>query len=180
MAASSSSIAETVILTDNDTDNDTNVNSRYAFFKNVLGSPKFVTAPMVDHSELSYRLLTRRYGATLTYTQMFSSNCFSESKFVRDQLFQTCPEDRPLIVQFAGHDPQVLLAAARHVQDHCDAIDINLGCPQGIAKRGRYGAYLMEELDLLHDIVSTLVNGLKVSHAELLGSGSVVGRTHRR
>lgn len=48
------------------------------------------------------------------------------------------------------------------VEDKCDAVDVNLGCPQGIAKRGRYGAFLMEELDLLHEIVSTLVAGLKI------------------
>ena len=136
-------------------------NTPYAFFDRI-GRPKYITAPMVDHSELSYRMLTRKYGATLTYTQMFSSNCFAQSQLVRDQLFQTCAEDRPLIVQFAGHDPAVLLEAAKHVENHCDAVDINLGCPQGIAKRGRYGAFLMEELDLLHDIVSTLVKGLKV------------------
>ena len=67
-----------------------------------------------------------------------------------------------MIVQFAGHDPQTMLKAARLVEDRCDAIDINLGCPQGIAKRGRYGAFLMEELELLHDIVSTLSTNLKV------------------
>lgn len=67
------------------------------------------------------------------------------------------------VLQFCGHDPQVLLQAARMVEDRCDAVDINLGCPQGIARRGRYGAYLMEELPLLHDIVSTLAKGLKVS-----------------
>ena len=76
--------------------------------------------------------------------------------------FQTCPEDRPLIVQIAGHDPTVMLQAARMVEDQCDAIDINLGCPQGIAKRGRYGAFLMEELELLHEIVYTLSTNLKV------------------
>jgi tRNA-dihydrouridine synthase 1 len=36
------------------------------------------------------------------------------------------------------------------------------GCPQGIAKRGRYGAFLMEELDLLTDIVQTISKDLKV------------------
>eukprot|EP01031_Cornospumella_fuschlensis_P041422 gene41422-50542_t len=133
----------------------------YDFWRKI-GSPKLVVAPMVDNSELAYRELTRRYGAQLVYTQMFNSNIFIQSKVVRKQLFVTCASDRPLIVQFAGHDPQTMLGAAKYVEDHCDAVDINLGCPQGIAKRGRYGAFLMEELDLLHEIVSTMVKGLTV------------------
>ena len=93
---------------------------------------------------------------------MISSNCFIQSAEYRNINFTTCPEDRPLIVQFGGNDPQTLLKAARFVEDRCDAVDINLGCPQGIAKRGHYGAFLMEDLDLLTEIVQTLVNGLKI------------------
>jgi tRNA-dihydrouridine synthase 1 len=127
-----------------------------------IGSPRKIVAPMVDHSDLAYRMLTRKYGADLVFTQMFNSNSFINSIEYREKNFTTCPEDRPLIVQFAGHDPEVMLKAAVMVQDKCDAIDVNLGCPQNIAKRGRYGAFLMEELDLLKNIVSTLSKGLKI------------------
>ncbi len=133
----------------------------YDWFKSI-GSPKYVVAPMVDQSELAFRMLTRKHGATLVYTQMFNSNNFWESPEYRRSNFDTCYNDRPLIVQFCGHDPEKLLKSARFVEDKCDAVDINLGCPQAIAKRGRYGAYLMEELDLLTDMVSTLAKNLKV------------------
>jgi tRNA-dihydrouridine synthase 1 len=133
----------------------------YEWFRSI-GSPRYVVAPMVDQSELGYRMLTRRYGAELVYTQMFNAPVFARDKAYRIQNFTTCVEDRPLIVQFAGHDPETMLAAAKMVEDRCDAVDINLGCPQGIAKKGRYGAFLMEELDLLHEIVSHLAQNLKV------------------
>eukprot|EP00605_Chrysophyceae_sp_TOSAG23-4_P000673 GSChrysophyteH1.ASY1.ANO1.755.1 assembled CDS len=117
---------------------------------------------MVDASELAYRQLVRRYGATLVYTQMFNSNVFSEDAVYRKINWQTCKGDRPLIVQFAGNDPLKLLRSAKIVENDCDAVDLNLGCPQGIAKRGKYGAFLMEELELLHSLVSTLALNLKV------------------
>ncbi|XP_018572116.1 tRNA-dihydrouridine(16/17) synthase [NAD(P)(+)]-like isoform X2 [Anoplophora glabripennis] len=55
-----------------------------------------------------------------------------------------------------------MLEAALLAQDDCCAIDINLGCPQAIAKRGHYGSFLQDEWPLLYEIVSTLSKNLKV------------------
>lgn len=60
--------------------------------------------------------------------------------------------DRPLIVQFCANSPAHLLGAAKILEPHCDAIDINLGCPQEIARRGHYGAFLMEDWDLIYQM----------------------------
>jgi len=65
-------------------------------------------------------------------------------------------------VQFCANDPEKLLAAAQIVQPYCDYVDINLGCPQRIAKRGNYGAFLMDNLPLVKSLVENLASNLSV------------------
>eukprot|EP00667_Euglena_gracilis_P010541 EG_transcript_10751 len=127
-----------------------------------LGSPRHVMAPMVDHSELPFRMLGRRYGVQLCYTPMLHSALFNSSQKYRQEMFATCEGDRPLIAQFCGNDPEVLLQAARHIEHSCDAVDINLGCPQAIAKSGNYGAYLQDDWELISRLVRTLHEHLSI------------------
>ena len=133
----------------------------FAFFE-AIGRPRLVAAPMVNQSELPFRLLMKRYGAQLCYTPMIDSKSFANSEAYRRSSFSTCEADRPLIAQFAGDDPATVLKAALLVQHQCDAIDLNFGCPQGIARRGHYGAFLLEEPDLICEIVKVLHEGLSV------------------
>lgn len=110
----------------------------------------------------------------LAYTPMFHSRMFHEKSQYRDAHFQPqLPDgkthldgnpafDRPLTVQFCSNDPDDLLAAAKHVAPFCDAVDLNLGCPQGIAKRGKYGAFLQEHPDLIASMIRKLHEQLPV------------------
>jgi len=127
-----------------------------------IGSPRFICAPMVDQSELAFRMMTRKYGCELAYTPMFHARLFGENAKYRSQQFSTCPADRPLFAQFCGDDPETLVRAAKHVEAHVDAVDLNCGCPQGIARKGHYGAFLLSEPDLLECIVSRMDASLAV------------------
>ncbi|KAJ7815746.1 hypothetical protein B0H14DRAFT_2521712 [Mycena olivaceomarginata] len=140
----------------------------YEFYREVLGSPKYIVAPMVDQSELAFRRLSRRYGAQLVYTPMINAKLFADStKKYRNQFFDIPSgeeghpsTDRPLIVQFCANDPEYLLTSAKVVERHCDGVDINLGCPQDIARRGRYGAFWRDDWDLIFRLSESCVSAL--------------------
>ena len=40
-----------------------------------------------------------------------------------------------------------MVKSAKYVENHCDAIDLNLGCPQRVAYVGHYGSYLLSPSD---------------------------------
>ncbi|KAI1126688.1 hypothetical protein F5Y10DRAFT_244373 [Nemania abortiva] len=159
-----------------------------AFYES-LGSPKFVVAPMVDQSEFAWRMLTRSFltpqenEKLLAYTPMFHARLFQEAAHYRDSHFQATKEpvetpgdadpsrlfldgnpsfDRPLFVQFCANDPEHLLHAAQRVAPYCDAVDLNLGCPQGIARKGHYGAFLQEDQELIYNLINILHKNLSI------------------
>lgn len=103
--------------------------SGYKFYRSI-GSPKLIVAPMVEHSKLAFRMMTRKYGAELCYTPMINASIFIQSEIVRKMSFSTAPEDRPLFVQLCGHDPDKMVKAAKYIVEQgnvLDAFDINLG-----------------------------------------------------
>eukprot|EP00980_Cylindrotheca_fusiformis_P029016 scaffold22696_cov118-Cylindrotheca_fusiformis.AAC.10 len=122
-----------------------------------------VVAPMVDQSDLPFRLLCRRYGANLCFTPMIHTRLLLESESYREKfMIKLEKADRPLIAQVCGSDPTIVLEAARILEPYVDGIDINCGCPQGIARRGNYGAFLLEKEDVLLKLVRYLTPRLRV------------------
>lgn len=106
--------------------------TRYTFWES-LGNPKFILGPMVDQSDLAFRLLTLQYGTDLCYTPMLNSKLFALHPKYRLNNFQTCDEDIPVIAQFCGDDFNYISKSAQLVASenpNVKAIDINFGCPQ--------------------------------------------------
>ena len=125
--------------------------------------PVMVVSPMVDQSELAFRLLCRRYHPnTLCYTPMLHSKRFVNDTTYRNRFFQTCSEDRPLLAQFCGNDADTLIAAAKLIEHDVDGIDLNLGCPENIAKKGNYGSFLLSDPSNVIEIVRKLVLNVSV------------------
>jgi tRNA-dihydrouridine synthase 1 len=118
----------------------------------------------------------------LAYSPMFHARLFKETEGFRAQHFQPTRRkndndddnnskpfldgnpaiDRPLFVQFCTNDPDDFVQAAHHAAPYCDAVDLNLGCPQGIARRGHYGAFLQGDWDLIYKLINRLHTELPI------------------
>lgn len=121
-------------------------------------------APMVGNSEKHYRKLARRHGADLCYTEMVNCKVYNKCKCkpTKNQWYSTDDEDRPLVVQICGDNPEEMAITCKNIEKHCDAIDINFGCPQEIAKKGHYGSFLQDEWDLVEKIVKTCAESIQI------------------
>ncbi|VDL61845.1 unnamed protein product [Hymenolepis diminuta] len=114
---------------------------------------KHVLAPMVDHSELAWRMLARKYGAQVTFTPMINMKQFMKDATYRSKAIEFSEKDRPCIAQFCGNSPILFAASAKLIEKYVDGVDLNLGCPQGIARRGHYGSFLQDEWELIASMI---------------------------
>lgn len=132
--------------------------SKRVFWRNFFADKKNVkiVAPMVDQSELAFRMFMRKHGAHVTVTPMIHAHLFVNDATYRRNSLALCEADRPLIVQFCANKADTFLAACRLVEGICDGVDLNLGCPQMVAKKGRYGAYLQDEVELVCSMVTAV------------------------
>ncbi|PAV68808.1 hypothetical protein WR25_20981 [Diploscapter pachys] len=115
--------------------------------------PIFVSAPMVRYSKLAFRRLVRLYDVDCCYTPMIYAKCHVDSEKARQAEFSTCPEDRPLIVQFATDDAVILAKATELVYHESSGVDLNCGCPKSDVRSKGFGSALLSKPDLLADMV---------------------------
>ena len=123
-----------------------------------------VFAPMAGYTDLPCRLLARRFGAGLVYTEMV--NVDGIVRGAPDTLFllTSDPAERPLAAHLYGHDPAVFAEAAAYVErlGRFDLIDINAGCPVPKVLRRGAGAGLLKNPEKLFAIVRAVRAAVKL------------------
>ena len=127
-----------------------------------LGERPLLLAPMEDVTDIGFRLLCRRMGAAMVYTEFV--NCDAIVRLVRQSMkkLAVCPEERPVAIQIYGKDPATMADAARIVVEQAqpDVLDINFGCPvKKIATKGA-GAGLLQDPPRLLAIARAVVDAV--------------------
>lgn len=122
------------------------------------GPGEIILAPMAGFTHSPFRRLARRLGADRTWTELVSADMILR-KGIEDPLLHFTPEERPLVVQLFGNDPETLYLAACTVAEKLrpDGLDLNLGCSvRKIVSRGA-GAGLLRHPERLRSCIRALV-----------------------
>jgi len=129
-------------------------------------------APMEDVSDQPFRLMCRRLGADVVYTEFISSEGLIRDARKCLEKMAIAEGERPVGIQIFGATAEVMVEAARIAEGaRPEVIDINIGCPvKNVALRGA-GAGLLREPDTMARIVGGIVEavGLPVTVKTRLG-----------
>ncbi len=130
-------------------------------------TPKILSvAPMMDwtdrHCRYFHRLMSTQ---TLLYTEMITAPAIIHGD--RDRLLGFNGVEHPVALQLGGSDPAQLAEATRIGCEYgYDEININIGCPSDRVQSGSFGAYLMQQPDLVADCVAAMLdasNGAEIT-----------------
>ena len=132
-----------------------------------IGNIQFSThplflAPMEDVTDIGFRMLCKRYGASMVYTEFVSAEALVRSVKSTVSKLTISDEERPVGIQIYGRDVESMVEAAKIVEDqaHPDVIDINFGCPvKKVAGKGA-GAGMLQNVPLLLDITRKVVKAV--------------------
>ena len=127
-----------------------------------FGPQPVFLAPMEDVTDIGFRMLCKRFGASMVYTEFVSAEALVRSVNSTVKKLTIADEERPVGIQIYGRDVPQMVEAARIVESeaHPDVIDLNFGCPvKKVAGKGA-GAGMLQNIPLLLDITREVVKAV--------------------
>ncbi|WP_406660317.1 tRNA dihydrouridine synthase DusB [Methanolobus sp. ZRKC3] len=119
-------------------------------------------APMSNVTNLPFRLMCREYGASMSYTEMISSDAVIHENKKTINRGISCEAERPFGIQIFGNSPDIMRTATLKIEEsyHPDIIDVNFGCPARLLTKEGCGSALLHSPDLIYDILKELVDNI--------------------
>ena len=134
-----------------------------------LGEKPVLLAPMEDVTDASFRIVCKRFGADMVYTEFVPSDGLIRDAAKAIAKMKTSDDEAPIGIQIYGNNPEAMVEAAKMADNAdqiagghgCDVIDINFGCPVSkIAGRGA-GSGMMREPDKMVMITKSIVEAVR-------------------
>lgn len=112
-----------------------------------FGERPVFLAPMEDVTDIGFRMLCKRFGAAMVYTEFVSAEALVRDVKSTLRKLTISDEERPVGIQIYGRDVEAMVEAAKIVeQAGPDLIDLNFGCPvKKVAGKGA-GAGMLQDI----------------------------------
>ena len=127
-----------------------------------LGEKPLFLAPMEDVTDIGFRMLCKRFGAAMVYTEFVSAEALVRNIKSTINKLSIADSERPVGIQIYGRDVESMVEAAKIVEQVSpDVIDLNFGCPvKKVASKGA-GSGMLRNIPLLLDITKEVVKAVK-------------------
>ena len=128
-----------------------------------LGERPVLLAPMEDVTDIAFRLMCKRFGADMVYTEFVSADALIRNVSKTQQKLDVSDEERPVAIQIYGKEVGPMVEAAQICEEaHPDVLDINFGCPvKKVAGKGA-GAGMLRNIPLMLEITREVVKAVKL------------------
>lgn len=128
-----------------------------------FGNRPLFLAPMEDVTDIGFRMMCKRFGAAMVYTEFVSAEALIRSVKSTMQKLTISDMERPVGIQIYGRDVEAMVEAAKIVeQARPDVIDLNFGCPvKKVAGKGA-GAGMLRNIPLMIDITREVVKAVSL------------------
>ena len=128
-----------------------------------FGNRPVFLAPMEDVTDIGFRLLCKRFGAAMVYTEFVSAEALIRDVKSTISKLTISDTERPVGIQIYGRDIEAMVEAAKIVeQAGPDVIDLNFGCPvKKVAGKGA-GAGMLQNIPKMLEITQKVVDAVKL------------------
>ena len=128
-----------------------------------FGERPVFLAPMEDVTDIGFRLLCKRFGAAMVYTEFVSAEALIRDVKSTISKLTISDSERPVGIQIYGRDVEAMVEAAKIVeQAGPDVIDLNFGCPvKKVAGKGA-GAGMLQNIPKMLEITQKVVDAVKL------------------
>ena len=128
-----------------------------------FGDRPVFLAPMEDVTDIGFRLLCKRFGAAMVYTEFVSAEALIRDVKSTISKLTISDTERPVGIQIYGRDIEAMVKAAKIVeQAGPDLIDLNFGCPvKKVAGKGA-GAGMLQNIPKMLEITRKVVDAVKL------------------
>ena len=128
-----------------------------------FGERPVFLAPMEDVTDIGFRMLCKRFGAAMVYTEFVSAEALIRDVKSTISKLTISDEERPVGIQIYGRDVEAMVEAAKIVeQAGPDLIDLNFGCPvKKVAGKGA-GAGMLQNIPKMLEITQKVVDAVKL------------------